>query len=84
MATKINFSTDDVNEIVVTWSTMDDVGEDGSIVEYGINGFALTAFGTSEKFVDGGDEQHTQYIHRVGISYHNQSFLEQFSIISIL
>lgn len=56
---------ENVNEIVITWSTMDDVGSDGSIVEYGINGFALTARGATEKFVDGGPAKHTQYIHRV-------------------
>lgn len=44
---------------------MTDVGEDGSIVEYGINGFALKAYGTTEKFEDGGAAKHTQYIHRV-------------------
>lgn len=44
---------------------MNDVGEDGSIVEYGINGFPLTATGTTEKFTDGGPAQHSQYIHRV-------------------
>lgn len=54
-----------MNEIVITWSTMDDVGSDGSKVEYGINGFALTAHGTAEKFVDGGPAKHAQYIHRV-------------------
>lgn len=48
---------------------MDDVGDDGSIVEYGINGFALSATGTTEKFVDGGPAEHTQYIHRVGLSF---------------
>lgn len=61
----IFISVENVNEIVVTWSTMNDVGEDGSIVEYGINGFALRATGTTEKFVDGGQAQHSQYIHRV-------------------
>lgn len=54
---------DNVSEIVVTWSTMDDSAE--STVEYGINGFALTAQGESEKFVDGGAAQHSQYIHKV-------------------
>lgn len=44
---------------------MDDVGSNGSIVEYGINGFAVTARGTTEKFEDGGPAKHTQYIHRV-------------------
>lgn len=42
---------------------MDDSAE--SIVEYGINGFALTASGESQKFVDGGSAQHSQYIHKV-------------------
>lgn len=46
---------------------MNDVGDDGAIVEYGINGFILTAYGTTEKFVDGGAAQHAQYIHRVSM-----------------
>uniref|UniRef100_A0A336JZ87 Purple acid phosphatase n=1 Tax=Culicoides sonorensis TaxID=179676 RepID=A0A336JZ87_CULSO len=54
---------DDSNEIIVTWSTLDDAGK--SIVEYGINGLILQAEGTSERFVDGGLKKHTQYIHRV-------------------
>lgn len=56
---------ENVNDIVVTWSTMSDVGENGAVVEYGINGFVLRATGTTEKFVDGGSEQRSQYIHRV-------------------
>lgn len=36
-----------------------------SIVEYGINGLILTAKGTSKLFVDGGEERHKQYIHKV-------------------
>lgn len=44
---------------------MDDTGPNVSIVEYGINGYILRATGTMEKFVDGGSQQHTQYIHRV-------------------
>lgn len=59
---------ENVNEIVVTWSTMSDVGENGAIVEYGINGLVLRATGTTEKFVDGGPAKHTQYIHRVSDS----------------
>lgn len=64
-----NFSAN-VNDIVVTWSTMDDPSTDSSsvnssIVEYGINGYIVTAYGTTEKFVDGGAARHTQYIHRV-------------------
>lgn len=54
-----------MNDIVVTWSTMSDPGTNASIVEYGVNGFILTAYGTTEKFVDGGAARHTQYIHRV-------------------
>lgn len=52
---------------------MDDVGTDGSVVEYGINGFALSAYGTTEKFVDGGPAQHTQYIHRVNMIFNTNS-----------
>lgn len=52
-----------VSEVVVTWSTMNDTKE--SIVEYGIGGMILRAKGTSSLFVDGGPKQHSQYIHRV-------------------
>lgn len=55
-----------VSEIIVTWSTRNDTTD--SIVEYGIGGFVLTATGTSELFVDGGSEKHSQYIHRVVLS----------------
>ncbi|XP_054727487.1 acid phosphatase type 7 isoform X3 [Anastrepha obliqua] len=51
------------NEVVVTWSTRDDAIE--SIVEYGFDGLTQHANGTSLKFVDGGDKQKSQYIHRV-------------------
>lgn len=63
------FFSENVNEIVVTWSTMSDAGENGAIVEYGINGFALQAYGSTETFVDGGPAQHTQFIHRVSVSF---------------
>lgn len=42
---------------------MDDSAE--STVEYGINGYILTARGEAKKFVDGGAAQHSQYIHKV-------------------
>lgn len=54
---------DNESEIVVTWSTMDDAGD--STVEYGINGYILTSYGKSEKFVDGGAGLHSQHIHKV-------------------
>ncbi|XP_069679838.1 acid phosphatase type 7-like [Periplaneta americana] len=54
---------DTVNDIVVTWNTVNDTQE--SIVEYGIDGLLLTARGSSTVFVSGGTENRTQYIHRV-------------------
>lgn len=54
---------DSVHDIVITWSTINDTKE--SIVEYGIGGFILTAYGNSTLFVDGGSQKHKQYIHRV-------------------
>lgn len=57
-----NFS-EDIHDIVITWSTRQDTKE--SIVEYGIGGFILTAYGNSTLFVDGGPKKHKQYIHRV-------------------
>ena len=55
--------SDDIHDIVVTWSTKQDTEE--SIVEYGIGGFILTEKGNSTLFVDGGEKKHKQYIHRV-------------------
>lgn len=54
------------SEIVVTWSTWNNTVE--SVVKYGINGPILKAFGTSTLFIDGGELQHKQYIHRVRLS----------------
>lgn len=59
------FRIENVNDIVVTWSTMDDVGKNGANVEYGINGLIQKATGTTQKFVDGGAAKRSQYIHRV-------------------
>lgn len=44
---------------------MNDVGKDGSIVEYGIDGYTQNATGSAEKFIDGGAAKRSQYIHRV-------------------
>lgn len=56
--------TDNVNEIIVTWSTMDSTPS--SQVEYGDNNqLDRVAIGASSQFIDGGAAQHTQYIHRV-------------------
>lgn len=54
------------NQMVVTWSTMSEVGR--PIVEYGIRGFSMSASGKTTKFVDGGSKKHTQFIHRVVLS----------------
>lgn len=57
------FPTENIRDIVVTWTTKNDTKD--SIVEYGIGGFILTARGKSSLFIDGGNEKRKQYIHRV-------------------
>lgn len=49
--------------MVVTWSTMN-VTQNSTCV-YGIDKPTMVAKGYTRKFVDGGPQQHTQYIHRV-------------------
>ena len=51
--------------MVVTWSTRDDTA---SIVQYGMQRITMVAKGNSTKFVDGGAEKATQYIHRVTLT----------------
>lgn len=53
--------------MIVTWSTFNDTKL--SLVRFGLNGnITLKAKGSSTKFVDGGTEKHTQYIHRVKLT----------------
>ena len=55
--------------MMVTWSTFNDTNE--STVEFGItpmNNLSMTAKGNRTKFVDGGSEKHTQFIHRVKLT----------------
>lgn len=60
---QIYLISENLLDIVVTWSTKDKTEE--SFVEYGINGFALTEYGNATLFVDGGKAKRKQYIHRV-------------------
>jgi len=53
---------ENVSAIVVTWSTKNFTE---SVVEYGINGLALRATGSSTKFTDDGPRKFFQFIHRV-------------------
>ncbi|KAK0082357.1 hypothetical protein PV325_010639 [Microctonus aethiopoides] len=61
-AVRLSFG-ENSNDIVVTWSTENDTNE--SIVEYGIGGLILTAKGNRTKFIDGGKQKRSQFIHRV-------------------
>lgn len=62
----IHWLLESESEIVVTWTTWKDTDE--SIVKYGINGLILKASGTSTLFVDGGELQRKEYIHRVRLT----------------
>ena len=53
----------DPTKMVVTWSTMN-VTQNSTCV-YGIDTPTMVAKGYTRKFVDGGPQRHTQYIHRV-------------------
>ena len=52
----------------VTWSTMNKTGN-ATCLYAPVNATKfMTAKGNTKKFVDGGSEQHTQYIHRVKLT----------------
>lgn len=55
-----------LSEIVVTWTTYTNTNE--SIVEYGIGGLILSAVGTRQLFVDGGNAHKKMYIHKVRLT----------------
>ncbi|XP_072023967.1 acid phosphatase type 7-like [Amphiura filiformis] len=61
-------ATGDPTQMMVTWSTFNDTKE--STVEFGfqVENMTMTAYGSRTKFVDGGPEKHTQYIHRVTLT----------------
>lgn len=64
---KLNRSiTGDSTQMFVTWSTMN-VTQNATCL-YGTSSLSQQAKGYTTKFVDGGTEQHTQYIHRVVLS----------------
>ena len=58
----------DPTEMMVTWSTFNDTKD--SVVEFGfhVEDLSMTATGSRTKFVDGGSEKRTQYIHRVKLT----------------
>jgi len=62
-------TTEKPNEIVVTWSTMNDT-KMPSVVEYGtsLKHLTSTALGNVREFTDGGTAQRRQYIHRVQLT----------------
>ena len=52
--------------MVVTWSTMNVTQR--AVCGYGIDTTNMMANGSITKFVDGGPQQHTQFIHRVTLT----------------
>ncbi len=52
--------------MTVSWVTMN--ATSASIVEYGVNELSKSAKGESNKFVDGGAEHRTLYVHKVIIT----------------
>ena len=54
--------------MMVTWNTFNDTKE--STVEFGfqVGNLTMMASGDRTKFVDGGTEKHTEYIHRVKLT----------------
>ena len=57
----------DSTQVYVTWSTMN-ITQNATCL-YGVGSLTQQAKGTTTKFVDGGTEQHTQYIHRVVLTH---------------
>ena len=57
----------DSTQVYVTWSTMN-ITQNATCL-YGVGSLTQQAKGTTTKFVDGGIEQHTQYIHRVVLTH---------------
>lgn len=63
---KVSSLAGDSTQMFVTWSTMN-VTQNATCL-YGTSSLSQQAKGYTTKFVDGGTEQHTQYIHRVVLS----------------
>lgn len=62
-----SYISEDLSEYVVTWSTFNDTE---SVVEFGTDILTLdsSASGSSVLFIDGGDEQREQWMHKVSLS----------------
>lgn len=74
------YFAENVREIVVMWSTMDETNE--STVKYFLNDEQYEAKGQSHIFVDGGKAKHQQYIHKVRMRDESKSIflIELFNI----